>query len=533
MADTKRPRQDLDDDDTEYNGNAAHSDEEEGAVKCTPCNTTAENYDQETDTGGTMIQCDKCSTWQHTRCMGFKGSMKIPDYFECDQCNPTLFERRKSSPISNGKKVEKSKFSFLKEAHRISTAKAFKDFFELSFPENYNYPENLDSNSLASKWAMEIESIIYNDFPKANYNSESRRILFLVKKKFINDLIEGNLTLKELAHKTPEEINKNILEIKQQLKDNIKNIVLVQADEQHIIRRTHKGEEVREDYNEQPDEIDQSIITKSVDHRRFSDHEDTKPVIISTMRQNSVQNTYFHSDDEDEVIEGEEVKEIVNNKELKNEELKNALTKEDSKESGSESSELEPINDQPNEDVFHSFTGEVKQEQIVSPQVWSGRLTFPDYATFEAKGQLYLTTNSRDTNTNIDISKDILYRHAYEVEGRLDRDKADQYLNAITKSRDLFLVEVIAESKDYQKLYDYLLIKNKVGVLTGKPTFVKDSYLIPVDFRDAQLPGYLKKLRKGLQIGLFALYVVRKDYLPTKNSNKSDLDEIMNQLNGN
>lgn len=38
-------------------------------VKCIVCQTTDENYDELTDTGGDMIQCDKCDTWQHIKCM--------------------------------------------------------------------------------------------------------------------------------------------------------------------------------------------------------------------------------------------------------------------------------------------------------------------------------------------------------------------------------------------------------------------------------------------------------------------------------
>lgn len=521
-VDVKKVKQDNDD---EYDIAKHDSDEEEGVVKCTPCGATADNYDEDTDTGGTMIQCDKCNSWQHSKCMGFRLAKEIPEYYECDSCNPKAFGERLKDRKPPKKKVE-TPFGGLKEAHRISTAKAFSNFFEISFPEDYKYPDGFDKQSLAIKWAKEVEHIIYQDFPKANYNSESRRILFLLKKRFIGDLIEGNLTFQELANKTPEEINQNILKIKKQLKDNIKSIVLVQADEQHIIRRTHKGEEIRGDYNEQPDEIDLSITTKSVDHRRFSEQEEQVPVARITQRQTSIQNTYFHSDDEDEV-------------EL--EEQEETETKPERRESGSDSSELDQVAEPVDDEPLFKMTGEPKQEIANGPQVWSGRLTFPEYASFDAKAELYSSTpmvlQGQDVSISSAIAKDILFRNAYEVEGRLDRDKADKYLNAIIKSRDIVLVQILGDSKEYKKLYDYLLIKNKVGVLTGKPDFVKDSYLIPIDFRDEQLPGYLVQHKRGLQIGLFALYVVRKDYQPSSTNisrpEKSALEAIMSQLGGN
>lgn len=530
------------DDDTEYQGGNHESgqEEEEGVVRCKPCGATAENYDEETDTGGTMIQCDKCNSWQHSKCMGFRTAKDIPDYYECDVCNPQAFEERLKDPRPKKKPkklTETTPFGSLKEPHRISTAKAFSNFFEISFPDDYKYPSGYDKQSLAIKWALEVENIIYEDFPKSNYNSESRRILFLLKKRFIGDLIDGNLTFKELANKTPEEINQNILKIKKQLKENIKNIVLVQADEQQIIRRTHKGEEIRDDYNEQPDEIDQSITTKSVDHRRFSEQEDSIPMPNFTKRQNSVQNTYFHSDDDDDDddVDLEPQPQPENS-------LETATSKPEIKQdSGSESSELDHVAEPINDEALFKLTGENLHENVNGPQVWSGRLTFPEYASFDAKGELYsstaMITKNEDINITTAIAKDILFRHAYEVEGRLDRDKADKYLNAIIKSRDIMLIKITGDSEDYQKLYDYLLIRNKVGVLTGKPTFVKDSYLIPIDFRDEKLPQYLVHHKRGLQIGLFALYVVRKDYQPSSTNisvptTKSTLDDIMSQLGG-
>ena len=42
--------------------------------------------------------------------------------------------------------------------------------------------------------------------------------------------------------------------------------------------------------------------------------------------------------------------------------------------------------------------------------------------------------------------------------------------------------------------------------------------MIPIDFRDENLPPFLKNSRRDLRIGLFALFVVRKDYQPRARS---------------
>ena len=61
------------------------------SVRCLPCGTTDLNYNEEDeDPLGMMIECDRCNTWQHVKCM-FGAKMKekdIPDDYKCDVCDP-------------------------------------------------------------------------------------------------------------------------------------------------------------------------------------------------------------------------------------------------------------------------------------------------------------------------------------------------------------------------------------------------------------------------------------------------------------
>ena len=41
---------------------------------------------------GYMIQCDKCSVWQHVVCMGLDKN-NIPDEYLCEKCNPRTVDR--------------------------------------------------------------------------------------------------------------------------------------------------------------------------------------------------------------------------------------------------------------------------------------------------------------------------------------------------------------------------------------------------------------------------------------------------------
>lgn len=45
-----------------------------------PCGSTTNS--------GTMIACDECNTWQHSRCMGFRRNVSVPDDYFCHICRP-------------------------------------------------------------------------------------------------------------------------------------------------------------------------------------------------------------------------------------------------------------------------------------------------------------------------------------------------------------------------------------------------------------------------------------------------------------
>lgn len=75
-------------DDPEYvdNGQVDADDADHEEINCGPCGTTTENFDEDTDPYGDMVQCEKCNTWQHIKCMGLK-KRSIPDDYICDQCS--------------------------------------------------------------------------------------------------------------------------------------------------------------------------------------------------------------------------------------------------------------------------------------------------------------------------------------------------------------------------------------------------------------------------------------------------------------
>ncbi|EGW31035.1 uncharacterized protein SPAPADRAFT_156645 [Spathaspora passalidarum NRRL Y-27907] len=553
--------------------------EDEGVVDCRPCGTNQDNYDEENDQGGTFIQCDKCNTWQHAKCMGFTRNKRIPENYTCDQCSPELYDKEKLKRRSAKSQTPEKKTSTeeeepkldtkpvvtldsLKDDTRLSTAKAFFNFFKRSFP-----PEDQSSTEAkelkATEWALEIEDIIFREFQGKLYTSEGRRILFLLKKYFMKDILSGTITFEDIVKKTPKEINQNIEKIEAQNKENIKNIILHENDTNEIIRRTHKGDIVKENENDNDrvDWIDASITTKKVDHRIFSSEEEGTPdvrkpsITASSIEQSTYNNLNPRIEDSDDDDDDDEEEEEKKQEKVEENTVKTEATSEKQNLSpetkSSESSDLEQV-EHPDEDaLFPILTGgkPIKPVEIVNPKVWEGTIEFPDFTQFEAIGEFHTCTNySINHAKGQAICHDILDQKIYHVQGRLDRKVADGYLNKITSSRDLIFVEIKhapLQEDQFNKLYQYLLLEDKVGVLSGKPWFVKDAYIMPIDFRDDNMPSYVKSHKRDMRIGLFAAFVVKRDYRPSTGALAADnvtstssyneglsFEAIMSQLGG-
>lgn len=513
---------------------------DESIVKCVPCGTTQDNYNEETDTGGTFIQCDTCNTWQHARCMGYKTAKAIPVNYECSECLSkqnevkAVPETPKETPKETKKEVKAPKVLLgvellrnkIQDETRLSTAKAFYIYFKKLIPETYTEESK---EQLSSKWSLHIERLIFTNNGAKKYIEEGRRILFLLKKHFMGDILDDKLTFEELISKTPGEINTEIEQVERKVRSNIKNIILTRNEPQDIIRRTHKGDIIRETDN--VDEYHNMVgIAKKVDHRRFG--EPTPVTVNNTVSLNSYQN--FNPRIEDEGDDEEEEEEEAG--------------REDS---GSDSSLKEyEVEEAPEVQVEQAEQNEPKQD--IRNKIWSGKITFPQFASFNATAQFYNSSDDAPTTHKLDICADIFLYSSYFVEGKFDRQRADNYLDKLLGSRHIYLIELKSnDTVEFDKMLQYLSQKNRVGVLLGKPWFVKDSYLLAIDFAK-EVPDYLRLLKVSRQeesLGMYALFTVKKDYEPkhelevglaqvtpeelarTSNSgNGTDLTEIMKQL---
>ncbi|KAI5956254.1 BYE1 [Candida jiufengensis] len=532
----------------------------------------------------------------------------------------TKKESNSKATASNTTKKNQSKeiketgpFDYLKVPLRISTAKAFFNFLrrllfakneiEEPKPSNSNNdtttstdepskPEDPTKQKLeqelinkAQNLAIKIEEIISNKFTKQAYSDEGRRILFILKKGLGEELISDELTVEELMNKTPQDLNADIVRIEQQNKANIKNIVLVENDQTQIVRRTHKGEIIKENENNFISQMDESINARKVDHRRFSqDIENLNSKIIDTKHNEKIAYNNSNPRLEDDDSSDEEVQSDID---LDRDDDDEEVTKNqhhhhnnnnqsppihhDEQGSVTESLSDNPQNTTPDENNLKEFLSNestnnnehttTTKKPSLSPtlssestttttpnlqkplqELWQGSLTFPDLAHFKAKSYYYSstdyinipTTSTYQNSTN--IAKNIFQDLRYTIQGKLNKEKCEKYLNEILTKRNLYFIEIkpnnefykddltkqTKNQKNFDTLYHYLLKYNKVGVLNNKPNFVKDSYLMSIDFRDYNLSKNFKKHKTSEKIGLFAVFVVSKDYKPTSENAVDD-----------
>ncbi|RLV87972.1 Transcription factor BYE1 [Meyerozyma sp. JA9] len=502
--------------------------DDDGEVRCTPCGANKDNYDEETDEGGTMIECDKCHTWQHAKCMGYRNERSIPKKYVCNLCQEKPQKPPKSGKSAKPDKSAKSEtpgYSFtLRDKTRISVAKAFFGVFHKNIPAA-SLPDGIDAVMMATKWAQELEAEVFKVFPSKDkhYTDKSRGLMVLIKKENVMRRISsGELSFYDLVNSSPEEIDEDLKVYAEKVRqESIRRSVLTVDEGSQRIRRTHKGEEIVEDANRQSEDTDVNVVPRNIDHRRIKEDSPPREIIA-----NSETQTYYHNEEDDDDDEQPEDDAEEANKDDENEDSSDSdddeldMILKDKKDEKKEEVEVrqQPAKPTPAPARKPSFQKE-------SAEVWKGEIVFPDFASFSAVGELKSCTSyvepsdsqtARTYSRFIKVGKELLSRKKHEVEGRLDRNRADDYLNKVVSSRDFYLIEIkpTANHPDYDKLYGYLLDREKVGVLSGKPSFAKDSYLVALE-KSRALPPYLNTL-KGFEqsTGLFALYVVRKGYVP-------------------
>lgn len=507
----------------------AKEETDDGEVRCDPCGTTSANYNEDTDEGGIMIECEGCRTWQHARCMGFRTQRAIPKNYMCNKCKPTY--GADTSTTSKSPSTKPATGAKLHNKTRASVAKALANVISKNTTDEKVAMLLEDAERVSAL----LEDAIYTWSGKTTsrkYIDKSRSVMALVKKAAVLlRLMDASLSFLDVVSKPPEEIDLDLKKYADKVRqESIRRSVLTVDDElSQRIRRTHKGEEVVETAsNSMEDEV--SIVGRNIDYRNFKENTPPREIIALALRNYHFQDDEEEKDEKDNDREKEEnEKDAAGDESLSDDELDLILRPKNRVK--------EPVKPPP----------QVKLPPTMPTSFWTGEVTFPDFAWVKAKGEFVGCTHyeaPRDITTAsfhnkaMKVCKELLVKSRYLVEGRLDRGKADSYLDKITSSRDLYLVHLAGSGTGYDKLHDYLVSRSKVGVLSDRAACVKDAYVFALD--PASVPLYLNFAHlKGT--GLYALFVVKKDYAvvgksilkksaPVVSQVPGDLDSILSKL---
>lgn len=470
-------------------------------VRCDPCGTTSANYNEETDNRGVMIECEKCQTWQHAKCMGYRYQKAIPKSYLCNRC-------QRKSPAK-----DKTRVSVCKALYNVVVK--HKDVAALASDE--------DAYRLAER--MEEAIYVWSGTTDKKYIDKSRSVMALVKKPAVlAKAALGSLPMASLALLPPEEIDAELKDYAEKVRQELirRSVLTVEEDAGQRIRRTHKGEEIVETSNSHTDDAyNVSLVGRRVDHRKF-DKDPSPSVIVPSSTQGPNIYLLHHEDEEEHVGEADGADDDAGT-------TTNApLATGKSGDAGDSDDELDFILNRKSPAPEPAPEPAPKVEPMLPPvmpkKFWSGNIEFPDFASFEATAEFvgctkYQTPKDVTTagfhNRAMRICKELLEKPKYLIEGRLDRSRADPYLAQIVSSRDLYLVQLVdaTHNPDYEKLFEYLLSRSKVGVLSNRATFVKDAYVFAVD---GTPPPYMDF--GPLSRSLYALFVVKKDYVPVGKS---------------
>ncbi|CAH6719779.1 transcription factor Bye1p [[Candida] jaroonii] len=533
--------------------------EDSGSVKCI-CGANDSNYEDFNEKyGEEMICCDKCNTWQHNSCMKIG---RVPKSYMCNDCansartstkiatKPTKITKstvtksmaiRPTATKPTATKTTNTDFPEFKDSSKISIARIFQTTVTTKLPKDSD-PE------IAHNWAVRLTNAVYTD---SNPQQKARAVLPLLKNNdVLNKMISNSITPEQLISLRPQDVVKGLNEIAEKVRlESLKRSVL-KVDEAPRVRRTHKGEEVVEDVSDQHKaEMEVNIVSRSVDHRVF---EDKKKVHKQEVHKQEVtkekENTYnfntamLDDDSEDEkdsftkdsstgLDDDDDLDKILGHK----------TPPATAPSTPGPKSILKSPSTKPNatKSILKTSTNTSSSTNIESCDIWKGRLTFPDFTSFTASAKFITATGYQNPTSEsaikfhnhcINTSKQIFTRSFYDIQGKLDRSRADPYLTTVKSSKDFFVFEVTNEDNqdDYNKLFGYLLTKNRVGVLSGKPAFAKDAYLFAL--KDS-VPSYFRDLvnLNGRQ-GLYAVYVLKKNDRPSVSAPVRASVEVANPL---
>lgn len=341
-------------------------------------------------------------------------------------------------------------------------------------------------------------------------------------------IVTGELSPEEFVILSRDELMNPALKLMAEAvrAESIRNSIL-KVDDGPRIRRTHKGEEYIEDAfeeqaeqqewrstaNEEPTTTERESSTDNQDHKDDTNKpegsKENSPAIMAPQEPifNNINNMNDTNDTNYDYNEADSQQD--NGMNIEDDDDLDEILNGGGKNSTSKSKKAETVNENENDDEYDPFLMPVETQPTASPIS-----TSHDAVIFT--GQVTMATVSEFPGTAIHLSGPLgvdpynLWSRVIDatvplvIDGRLNRDVAAKYLQAVGQSKDIVSFVMRSDEsgnkRQFNKLYDYFRQKDKCGVIVrskpgrsahgGAQIMVKDAYLLTLQEGDS-VPDYL------------------------------------------
>ncbi|CAN6659508.1 hypothetical protein TRVA0_031S01398 [Trichomonascus vanleenenianus] len=416
----------------------------------------------------------------------------------------------------------------------------------------------------AEALAMEIEGALYEHMatrdpaPKKKkaktgsdvgqkYRDKFRSLSFNLKDEKNPDLrlriVTGQLTPEKIVTLSSEEmlnpeLQKYACEVR---KESIRDSVL-KAEDMPRIRKTHKGDEIMDEYEDENDHGEQARETS----RNLSDGEDDSHHESANSAGASDNDEGSNSDERGASSEQAKKKRILMNANVYNTSTADDFTysppaspgaydydeDKDTKNERSVSSSNNEVHDDDDDDdelerIIHGERINKANEQedqeeeedddddydpelgfaaaptkpdrsasgIMDPgnTFWNGHVSFVGMSEFPGTARHLHCTSANLTVRNWDAVMNV--NEPIVIDGRLDQAKAESYLRQISRTKDLAAYLLTSDEPvpkaNFDVLFEYFHSRHKFGVIKNRLRNIRDAYILTIGPND-RVPDYLR-----------------------------------------
>lgn len=405
----------------------------------------------------------------------------------------------------------------------------------------------------ATRLALEIERATFDSHPdKASYAAQGRRVAANLKtnQDLCDRLLSQSLAPMTLAVMTDDEMaSKEFRRQTAEMKARADKQSIMVTDDGPRIRRTHKGDEVveqdsvsipgdeppsarrhslldqnpvigapsREDTHDNEVELPQDIDDyHSQDHNQ-GNAPSSHPLNVDTKSSPTMRKASTHGE-----FDINRVFSSIQSPTARQSAHSPAVQAKPKKATGIDA-EIDRLLEENNESPPYSPREFVTDDTIV----WRGTLHMNSIADFTAVARHIGGADLSDIGADSVPWTDLIPPRL-QVAGRIDRDKANQYLCSLRYSPPTDVVVVAlspageAGINDFTNLFEYFNSKNRYGVVGNKGFGnVRDTYLVPVPAGIGNVPEFLLNLacnkvpEERLEAMILVVLAVRNEIVPS------------------